>query len=151
VRNPQLAMSDAETNWTEFREFATVDLEQSFVIAWESDGQSLMIDLDVVLRPEHTFYEEPRPAEGACYRPAVIEFPTCTQITVPGKDGSDDVAEAIESLKVGRIAGFRRTGNGCYAISGEFGTVGINSERPLLRLKVPLTGAPGSKPEANQE
>lgn len=144
-------MSDAETNWTEFREFATVDLEQSFVIAWESEGQSLMIDLDVVLRPGHTFYEEPRPAEGACYRPAVIEFPICTQITAPGKDGSDDVTEAIELLKVGRIAGFRRTGSGRYAISGEFGTVGINSERPLLRLKVPLTGMPGGKPEANQE
>ena len=144
-------MSDAETNWTEFREFATVDLEQSFVIAWESEGQSLMIDLDVVLRPEHTFYEEPRPAEGACYRPAVIEFPTCTQITAPGKDSSAEVAEVIESLQVGRIAGFRRTGNGCYAISGDFGTVGINSERPLLRLNVPLTGIPGSKPEANQE
>ena len=144
-------MSDAETNWTEFREFATVDLEQSFVIAWESEGQSLMIDLDVVLRPEHTFYEEPRPAEGACYRPAVIEFPACTQITAPGKDSSAEVAEVIESLQVGRIAGFRRTGNGCYAISGDFGTVGINSERPLLRLNVPLTGIPGSKPEANQE
>ncbi len=144
-------MSDAETNWTEFREFATVDLEQSFVICWESEGPSLMIDLDVVLRPEHMFYEEPRPAEGACYRPAVIEFPTCTQITAPGKDGSDDVTEAIESLKVGRIAGFRRTGSGRYAISGEFGSVGINSGRPLLRLKVPLTGVPGRKPEANQE
>lgn len=151
MRNPQLAMSDAETNWTEFREFATVDLEQSFVIAWESEGQSLMIDLDVVLRPGHTFYEEPRPAEGACYRPAVIEFPICTQITAPGKDGSDDVTEAIELLKVGRIAGFRRTGSGRYAISGEFGTVGINSERPLLRLKVPLTGMPGGKLEGNQE
>ena len=151
MRNSQQAMSDAETNWTEFREFATVDLEQSFVIAWESEGQSLMIDLDVVLRPGHTFYEEPRPAEGACYRPAVIEFPTCTQITAPGKDGSDDVTEVIEILKVGRIAGFRRTGSGRYAISGEFGTVGINSERPLLRLKVPLTGMPGGKPEVNQE
>jgi len=146
---PQLAMSDAETNWTEFREFATVDLEQSFVIAWESEGQSLMIDLDVVLRPGHTFYEAPRPAEGACYRPAVIEFPICTQITAPGKDGSDDVTEAIELLKVGRIAGFRRTGSGRYAISGEFGTVAINSERPLLRLKAPLTGMSGGKPEGN--
>jgi len=151
VRNLQQAMSDTETNWTEFREFATVDLEQSFVIAWESEGQSLMIDLDVVLRPEHPFYEEPRPAEGACYRPAVIEFPTCTQITAPGIDGGEDVAEAIESLQAGRIAGFRRTGNGRYAISGEFGTVGINSERPLLRLKAPLTRIPDSKPEGNQE
>ncbi len=136
-------MSDDETNWTEFREFATVDLEQSFVVAWETDGESLMIDLDVVLRPEHAFYEEPRPAEGACFRPAVIEFPLCTQVTVPGKGGNDKVTEAIESLKSGRIAGLKRTGNGHYAICGEFGTVDIVAERPLLRLKAPLTGIPG--------
>ncbi len=103
-------MSDDETNWTELREFATVDLEQSFVVAWETDGESLMIDLDVVLRPEHAFYEEPRPAEGACFRPAVIEFPLCTQITGPGKNGNDNVAEAVESLKSGRMAGLREPG-----------------------------------------
>ena len=136
-------MSDDETNWTEFREFATVDLEQSCVVAWETDGESLMIDLDVVLRPEHAFYEEPRPAEGACFRPAVIEFPSCTQVTGPGKDGNDNVAEAVESLISGRVAGLRRTGNGRYVICGEFGTVDIVAERPLLRLKAPLTGIPG--------
>lgn len=136
-------MSDDETNWTDFREFATVDLEQSFVVAWETDGESLMIDLDVVLRPEHAFYEEPRPAEGACFRPAVIEFPLCTQITGPGKNGNDNVAKAVESLKSGRIAGLRRTRNGHYLICGEFGTVDIVAERPLLRLKAPLTGIPG--------
>ncbi len=130
-------MSDDETSWTEFREFATVDLEQSFVVAWETDGESLMIDLDVVLRPEHAFYEEPRPAEGACFCPAAIEFPLCTQITGPGKDGNDNVAEAVESLKSGRIAGLRRTGKGHYVICGEFGTVDIVAERPLLRLKAP--------------
>ncbi len=136
-------MSDDETNWTEFREFSTVDLEQTVVVAWETDGESLMIDLDVVLQPEHAFYEEPRPAEGACFRPAVIEFPLCTQITGPGKNRNDNVAEAVESLKSGRIAGLRRTGNGHYAICGEFGTVDIVAGRPLLRLKAPLTRIPG--------
>ena len=130
-------MSVDETNWTEFREFATVALEQSFVVAWETDGESLMIDLDVVLRPEHAFYEEPRPAEGACFRPAVIEFSLCTQITGTGQDRNDNVAEAVESLKSGGIAGLRRTGNGHYAICGEFGAVDIVAERPLLRLKAP--------------
>lgn len=138
-------MSDGQTNWTELREFATVDLEQSFVVAWEAEGESLMIDLDVVLRPGHTFYEEPRPAEGACFRPAAIEFPLCTKITVAGQAGGGQLPEAIESLDAGRIAGLRRTGNGRYVISGAFGTVGISSERPLLRLKVPLSEVPGSK------
>ena len=128
-------MSADVTNWTELREFAAVDLERSFVVAWETEGESLLIDLDLFLQPEHAFYEEPRPSEGACLRPAAIEFPICTQITEPGKDRSGKVAEAIESLTTGRIAGLRRTGDGHYEISGEFGTVGITAERPLLRLK----------------
>ena len=131
-------MSDDVTNWTELREFAAVDLTQSFVVAWETDAESLMIDLDLYLRPEHAFYEEPRPAEGACFRAAVIEFPSCTQVAKPGKTDNGTVADAIDSLKSGRIAGLRRTGDGQYEITGEFGSVDILAERPLLRLKGPI-------------
>ncbi len=127
-------MSDDVTNWTELREFAAVDLEQSFVVAWETEGETLQIDLDLLLLSEHAFYEEPRPAEGACFRQAVIEFGYCTEVTEPGKDGGGKVVEAIEALKAGRIAGLRRVGKGYYEITGEFGTVGIYAERPLLRL-----------------
>lgn len=127
-------MSDDVTNWTELREFAAVDLERSYVVAWDTEGESLLIDLDLFLLPEHAFYEEPRPAEGACFRQAVIEFGYCTQVAEPGKDNSGKLAVAIESLKSGRIAGLRRAGDGYYEITGEFGTVGIKAERPLLRL-----------------
>ncbi len=127
-------MSDNVTNWTELREFSAVDLEQSFVVGWEAEGESLLIDLDLFLLPEHAFYEEPRPAEGACFRQAVIEFGYCTKVTGPGDDSSNELAEAISSLQPGRISGLRRSGDGYYEICGEFGTVGINAERPLLRL-----------------
>ena len=127
-------MSDDVTNWTELREFAAVDLEQSFVVAWETEGESLLIDLDLFLLPEHAFYEEPRPSDVACFRPAVIEFAYCAEVTESGKDGGSSVEGAIRSLKAGRIAGLRRTGDGIYEIFGEFGNVGINAERPLLRL-----------------
>ncbi len=94
ARNSPIEISDDETSWTEFREFATVDL-------------------------------------------------VCTRITGPGKDGNDNVVEVVESLKSGRIAGLRRTGNGHYVICGEFGTVDIVAERRLLRPKAPWTGIPG--------
>jgi hypothetical protein len=134
MRNPDTAMSDDVTDWKEFREFTAVDLEQSFVVAWRAEGESLLIDLDLLLSPEHAFYEKPRPAEGACFRQAVIEFPSCTQIIEPGKDSGGKLADAIESLDAGRVAGLRRAGDGYYEITGEFGTVGIHAERPLLRL-----------------
>jgi hypothetical protein len=129
-----MAVSDDATNWNELREFAAVDLEHSFVVAWQTEGESLLIELDLLLLPEHTFYEEPRPAEGACYRQAVIEFAHCTQVIASGTDSTGKLADAIAPLQAGRIAGLRRTGDGYYEISGEFGTVGINAERPLLRL-----------------
>ncbi len=127
-------MTTDVTNWTELREFSGVDLEQSFVVDWETEGESLLIDLDLFLRPEHAFYEEPRPAEGACYRQAVIEFAYCTKVTGPESEGTSEVAEAIKALKTGRISGLRRNGDGFYEIVGEFGSVGINAERPILRL-----------------
>lgn len=129
---------DNLTNWTELREFAAVDLEQSFILAWELEEESLLIELDLFLLPEHTFYEKPRPAEGACFRPAVIEFSYCTQIAEAGKDGGDSVADSLESLHSGRIEGLRRIGDGQYEITGGFGTVRIAAERPLLRLKGPF-------------
>ena len=127
-------MNDEVTNWTELREFAAVDLEQSFVVAWETEGESLLIDLDLYLLPEHAFFEKPRPAEGACFRQAVIEFGYCTQVSEPRKGNSGKLPHAIESLNSGRVAGLQRVGDGYYEINGEFGTVGIHAERPLLRL-----------------
>jgi hypothetical protein len=127
-------MSDDVTNWTELREFSAVDLEQSFIVGWGTEGDSLLIDLDLFLLPDHAFYEEPRPSEGACFRQAVIEFGYCTNVAGPGNDGDSEVAESIKSLKSGRISGLRRSGDGYYEIFGEFGTVGITAERPLLRL-----------------
>jgi hypothetical protein len=127
-------MSNGVTNWTELREFTGVDLEQSFVVDWETEGESLLIDVDLLLEPDHVFYEEPRPAEGACFRQGVIEFVYCTKVAVPDGDATSKVEEAIKSLKTGRISGLRRNGDGYYEIQGEFGTVGISAERPLLRL-----------------
>ena len=131
-------MNDDVTNWTELREFAAVDLEQSFVVAWETERETMLVDLDLYLLAEHAFYEQPRPAEGACFRPAVIEFPYCTLVAESGKDRIGTVAETLESLRAGRISGFKRIGDGQYEIKGTFGTVRINSERPLLRLKGPF-------------
>ena len=68
--------NDATTvSWRQLREFADVDLTQSFVLSWHLDGEMLVVDVDLYLEPEHPFYEPPRPAEKACIRPAVVEFP----------------------------------------------------------------------------
>ena len=132
-------MADDGTDWRDLREFKAVDLSKSFVLSWDTDSESLMIDLDLYLCPDHAFYEKPRPAEKACFRPALLEFPCCSAIR-SGADTrySTSVGDTAEALRLGAIEGLRRVGEGRYEIMGEFGLVGIEAERPVLRLKGPI-------------
>jgi hypothetical protein len=121
-------------DWSELREFSGVDLASSFVLSWHAKGDALVIDLDLCLEPAHPFYEKPRPAEKACIRPAFLEFPSCHEVATPaGESGAP--REIIGRLGIGVIAGLRLPDEGCYEIAGEFGTVSIIAERPILRLK----------------
>jgi len=124
------------TEWRQLREFADVDLTQSYVLSWHFESDTLLIDIDLYLTPQHPFYEKPRPAEKVCIRPATIEFPFCEAL---GPDGGPD-AELVDiagNLGLGAISGLRRLANARYEITGEFGTVFIDAERPLLKLKGP--------------
>jgi hypothetical protein len=124
------------TDWRRLREFFAVDLDQSFILSWHVESETLLIDIDLHLTAEHPLYEAPRPAEKACVRPAIVEFPYCESLTVGG-DTSSSTAEAAESLGHGAIKGLQRDEDGQYEINGEFGSVFIAVERPLLRLKGP--------------
>ncbi|MGI9225446.1 MAG: hypothetical protein ACR2QX_13260 [Woeseiaceae bacterium] len=130
-----MASSSKVVDWQKLREFADVDLERSFVLSWNYEAGALLVDIDLLLLPEHPFYEKPRPAEKVCIRPALIEFPFC-QAVITGK-GDDDIAAIVASLENGAITGLRLLADGYYEISGVFGSVEIEAERPLLRLKSP--------------
>ena len=124
------------TDWRMLREFAAVDLTQSYVLSWHMESETLFVDVDLFLTPEHPFFEEPRPAEKVCIRPAFIEFPYCEGLGL--EHSSDENLHATANgLDHGSIEGFRRLADGRYEISGEFGNVLVNSDRPLLRLKGP--------------
>jgi hypothetical protein len=122
-------MSEAgePVDWQHLREFAAVDLSKSFVLSWHMESDILMVDVDLYLAPEHPFYEKPRPAEKICIRPACIEFPHCDSVTHDGEEG-------VASIGLGAIDNLVAH-DGIYEISGDFGTVVIDAERPLLRLK----------------
>jgi len=124
----------AATDWRQLREFAAVDLTQSFILSWHIESETLMIDIDVFLTDEHPFYEKPRPAERVCIRPAVIEFPFCEDIIVAAQ-APEEMTAVVESLGLGAISGLVRHEGGRYEISGEFGGVFVTAERPLLRVK----------------
>jgi hypothetical protein len=131
-------MTDDVTDWRELREFNAVDLTKSFVLSWDTKSDSLLIDLDLYLCPDHAFYEKPRPSEKACFRPALLEFPDCSEIKADGNAKDGQVVTEAAALGLGAIEGLRRIGEGRYEITGEFGQVEIGAERPLLRLKGPI-------------
>ncbi len=132
-------MTDDVTDWRELREFKAIDITKSFVLSWDNESDSLLIDLDLFLCSDHAFYEEPRPAEKACFRPALLEFPYCSSIT---SDADSESGRSVPDIAVdverGAIQGLRRIGEWRYEITGEFGRVEIDAERPLLRLKDPI-------------
>ena len=125
------------TDWRLLREFAGVDLTQSFVLSWDYEAETLSIDIDLYLTADHAFYEAPRPAQKVCIRPAVIEFRLCESMHVSGAEGDNDPAIVAGGLAHGAIAEFHRLADGHYEISGEFGTVRIDAERPILRIEAP--------------
>ena len=124
-------------DWRSLREFADVDLARSFVLSWYFEAETLFVDADILLMPDHPFYEKPRPAEKVCIRPALVEFPFCVDVCVHGSTGGDDINALVNKLGHGAITGLQRRGDGRYEIRGDFGTVTIEAERPVLRLKGP--------------
>ncbi len=130
--------SDNEAvDWRKFLEFADVDLTRSFVLSWYFEAETLFIDTDMYLLPEHPFYEKPRPAEKVCIRPALVEFPFCVDVSVDDLRGGKDIRTVLAELGHGAIDGLQRRGDGRYEIRGDFGVVTIEAERPVMRLKGP--------------
>ena len=123
----------ATASWRDLREFAGVDLTKSFVLSWHAEGDTLVIDIDLFLEPEHPFYETPRPAEQVCIRPARIEFPYCDALAKEGEEAGK-LVDIAEELEHGAIADLAVVDEGRYALRGDFGTVFVIAERPVLRL-----------------
>ncbi|HEY5641323.1 MAG TPA: hypothetical protein VIS31_00480 [Woeseiaceae bacterium] len=120
-------------DWRKLREFAGVSLTRSYVLSWHAERDALVIDIDLLLEPEHPFYEAPRPAEKVCIRPACIEFPYCERLAAGAAAGGP--AQIASTIPGGIIEDFRVLADGHYEMRGDFGNVSIRSERPILRLK----------------
>ena len=128
-------MKKDSNDWKELREFAGVDLLNSYVLSWDVTGETLTLDIDVSLFPEHPFYESPRPAERGCIRPGTLEFPCCSALRDSrAASRACTPHEIAKSLGHGKIDDLRRMGDGRYRLVGAFGEIDIESERPLLRL-----------------
>jgi hypothetical protein len=127
---------NATVSWRDLREFAGVDLAKSFILSWHVEADTLVIDIDLFLEPDHPFYEVPRPAEKVCIRPACIEFPYCDMLQRDGGEAGKPV-DIVGDLEHGAIADLAVVDEGRYALRGDFGTVSVIAERPVLKLTGP--------------
>lgn len=128
--------SDDITQWTELQEFRGVDLTSSYVLSWRYDKELLEIETDICLTPRHAHYESPRPSEGVCITPAIIEFPFCERLDAAGRSRTQGAIKGLTgAIGHGRIRNLQRIAEGVYRLDGEFGRVEIHAERPLLRLR----------------
>lgn len=126
--------ADDRVDWRDMREFAGVDLTKSFILSWQIDGETLLIDVDMFLTSDHPFYERPRPAEKICIRPTVIEFPYCESIRTDSSAGAETLNDIVERIGPGAIEGLQQRNERSFEINGAFGTVKIDAERPILRF-----------------
>lgn len=120
-------------SWRDLREFRGTDLTGSYVLGWAFDRGSLLVDLDILLLPEHPFYERPRPAEKVCIRAATLEFPHCESVR-DRERGPVDGADGIAVLGTGKLANLSVYAEGVYEIEGRFGRITLQAERPVLTL-----------------
>jgi len=122
-------------DWRQLREFRGVDMEASYIVGWHYESGLLSIDMDILLTPEHPFYEKPRPSQKGCIRAAVIEFPYCRSISrTDGEQGSTEGEAIVAALEHGAVRSFCVYDDGVYEIAGAFGQVVVEAERPVMRL-----------------
>lgn len=131
-------MSEQEivTHWQRLLEFAGIGLDESYVLSWHAEEESLFIDVDALLLEEHPFYERPRPAEKKCIRPAIIEFPFCEKLETTTQSNGK-LKDVVKTLSLGAISDLYRLEDGRYRIEGAFGCTTITAERPILKLESP--------------
>ena len=128
-------MAEDGVHWRQLGEFRDVDLSRSFVLSWAFEVSNLLIDIDLFLEPGHPFYESPRPAEKVCIRPALLEFPYCESLQGPFVDDATDLDDAVTRLGIGAMQDLVCRSDGRFELTGAFGTVTIDAERPILRLR----------------
>lgn len=51
-----------------------IELWESYVLGWRKDGDTVSIELEAVVLPEHPEYEKSTPDLWACYKRAVLHF-----------------------------------------------------------------------------
>lgn len=107
-------------------------LEDSWVLAIRHGEATLILEVDFVLRKSHPEYRAPLPGEQYCFRRGRIRFERVTAMSWT-RGRAMQATDAAGEEDLGSLDEFEVVGE-VYAISGDFGSVDVVSERPTAEL-----------------
>ncbi len=111
-----------------------VYLEDSYVLSIQTDEENNFITflLEIVLLEEHPLYTEPLVSEAYCYKKGKLSFPN-TQSYSLVRSNAEPVKDPDGSIDYGNIDEMYLKDNS-YFLSGEWGTLTITSDSPVITL-----------------
>ena len=105
--------------------FKGIDLNDSFVLSWRSEGNELSFDVEASIWPESRYFESPKTDEYTCYKLAVLTFKN-----VKGIKGLLEMSQVKPSVDpngekdYGNIDALQENNDG-FLLEGDFGSVSI--------------------------
>ena len=108
-----------------------VYLEDSYVLGLHVTPDAVSFELDVVLRRGHPLYEAPKPGDRYCMQRGTLVFRRPREVRLERSDATP-ATDASGQLDYGNIDGFEIVAERTYYLFGEWGSLQISSELPVL-------------------
>ncbi len=116
-------------DWTELEKFRGIDLNDSFVLGWRHEGQSVIFELEASIWPESEHYLPPKPDEYTCYRRATLSFKNVFECTgLMPMSLAPKYTDANGEVDFGNIDSLQILRNG-FNVEGDFGVVHIKGDK----------------------
>lgn len=114
--------------------FPGVMLEDTFILGWSREDGRLVFWVEASLWPGHSEYEQPKPGEWTCYKPARLVF-----AGVEAVEGLPDPMHAPRSRDADGAEDFGTIHElvaepGGYRLAGDFGLVRIKAKAVHLEV-----------------
>jgi hypothetical protein len=118
--------------------FAGLQLDDTFVLAWDRSADALTFFVLASLLPDHPEYSPPAGGEWSCYRAGLIQFRGVTSVVdLLAQASLAPATDAVGAVDYGCIDHLSMTEPGKYRVCGEFGTVSVAAEKVVVILAPP--------------
>ncbi|MFF4358473.1 hypothetical protein [Streptomyces sp. NPDC001604] len=125
-------MTAKKVDYAQLDGFANFYLEDSFVLEVKATPGSLVLEVELVLTPQHPAYHPPAPGEQHCYARATIEFPKVRNL-MWADQGTPPAVDASGAKDFGGIDALFWNGS-VFHVEGDWGAIDVASAPPVVRL-----------------